>query len=121
MNPAAHVPDPVDGLPVGPSVREDLREARADLKKLYGDRLSRLVLFGSQARGEAHPESDVDVLVVLKGPIVVLEEIRRTNRITVQVLLQRGEFLTLQPFSESDLESTSHLLMRHVEEEGVEL
>ena len=31
--------------------------------------LSRLVLFGSRARGDNDPESDVDVLVVLDGPV----------------------------------------------------
>jgi predicted nucleotidyltransferase len=27
----------------------------------------RLVIYGSQARGEAHPDSDVDVLLILKN------------------------------------------------------
>jgi len=31
--------------------------------------LSRLVLFGSRARGDNEPDSDIDVLVVLEGPV----------------------------------------------------
>ncbi|MBN2464976.1 nucleotidyltransferase domain-containing protein [candidate division WOR-3 bacterium] len=31
--------------------------------------LVRLVLFGSRARGDNEPDSDVDVLVVLEGPV----------------------------------------------------
>jgi predicted nucleotidyltransferase len=31
---------------------------------LYSERLVRMVLFGSQARGDAQPEPDIDVLVV---------------------------------------------------------
>jgi len=31
----------------------------------YGDRLVKLLLYGSQARGDARPWSDVDVLAVL--------------------------------------------------------
>ena len=31
--------------------------------------LSRLVLFGSRARGDADPDSDMDILVVLDGPV----------------------------------------------------
>ena len=42
-----------------------LRELRAIYEEHYGPRLVRLVLFGSQARGDAEPDSDVDVLVVL--------------------------------------------------------
>ena len=32
-------------------------------------RPTRIVLFGSRARGEAGPESDVDLLVVYDGPL----------------------------------------------------
>jgi predicted nucleotidyltransferase len=47
---------------------EGMRVALAATQKLklaYGDRLSDVVLFGSWVRGEAHEESDVDLLVVL--------------------------------------------------------
>jgi hypothetical protein len=33
----------------------------------FGDRLDRIILYGSKARGDDHPESDLDVLVVLHG------------------------------------------------------
>ncbi len=37
----------------------------ASLYAQYGDRLQRVVLFGSKARGDADTESDLDVLIVL--------------------------------------------------------
>lgn len=52
-----------------PDIQPLLTDLRAALEELYGDRLVRLVLYGSQARGDAHDESDVDVLVVLEGPV----------------------------------------------------
>ncbi len=33
---------------------------------LYGERLAKLILYGSYARGKAHEQSDIDFLVVLK-------------------------------------------------------
>jgi len=46
-------------------LRELLREMRRELTAIYGDRLVGLFLFGSRARGETAPDSDVDVLIVL--------------------------------------------------------
>jgi predicted nucleotidyltransferase len=43
-----------------------LDELRERLGRAYGERLSTIVLFGSEARGEAGPESDIDLLVVLE-------------------------------------------------------
>lgn len=44
---------------------EIARAVAEGLRGLYGDRLRRVLLFGSWARGDAHPESDIDLLVVL--------------------------------------------------------
>ena len=46
-----------------------LTRLKKELTDLYGDRLQHLTLFGSQARGDAEPGSDIDVLVVLKSPV----------------------------------------------------
>ncbi len=37
------------------------------LKEKYGDRIHRIILFGSTARGEDLEESDIDVLIVADG------------------------------------------------------
>ena len=46
-----------------------LAELRGRFEVLYGSRLLHLVLYGSQARDDATPDSDIDVLVVLQGPV----------------------------------------------------
>ena len=52
-------------LNLPPPVALALERLRASLDARYGARLREVVLFGSQARGAAHEESDVDVLVVV--------------------------------------------------------
>ena len=42
-----------------------LKRFRADLDALYGDRIERVVLFGSRPRGDARAASDYDVAVFL--------------------------------------------------------
>jgi len=55
------------------------------LKEKYGDKIYKIILFGSTARGEAGEESDIDVLVVADG--VTQKEV---SKITFQVLLKYG-------------------------------
>ena len=42
------------------------QEVKQALTELYGERLDRVILYGSYARGDFHAESDVDYLVVLR-------------------------------------------------------
>lgn len=47
------------------SIQTILDELRQHMQAHYGERLAELVVFGSQARGDAVPGSDIDMLVVL--------------------------------------------------------
>lgn len=65
-----------------------LSDLRREFEALYGARLARMVLFGSQARGDAEEGSDIDVLVVLRRPVDPGTEIARTGRITATLSLK---------------------------------
>lgn len=52
-----------------PDANTLLSRVKTLLLTVYGARLRGVLLYGSLARGEAVPSSDVDVLVLLSGPI----------------------------------------------------
>ena len=58
-----------------------MQEMKEALSLIYGDNLRGLYLYGSRARQEGVPESDVDVLIVLKNFEDYWEEIQRTSHI----------------------------------------
>lgn len=44
-----------------------LKKYVENLKKIYGKDLLQVSLFGSYARGDYKPDSDIDILVIIKG------------------------------------------------------
>lgn len=70
-----------------PNLEAILSKLRENFETLYGPRLSKLLLFGSTARGDSTAESDIDVLVVLNGHVTAGEEIERTGEIVAGLSL----------------------------------
>ncbi len=98
-----------------------LRELRSRLEAVYGERLIQLVLFGSQARGEADAEADVDVLVVLKGDVSPWEEIRRTSDIVSELSLRCDQTISCVFMDEGRFTRRNGPFLRNVRREGVAL
>jgi len=103
------------------AVRDLISEARKVLVDLYGERLAKIVLFGSQVRGEAHDESDIDLMVVLKGKVDPVTEVRRTSDIVLYATLEHGMALSIVHLPFSSFEHPDHPLMINVRKEGVAL
>jgi predicted nucleotidyltransferase len=49
-------------------VRDLLYEFAKDMQRLFGEKLSRIVVYGSYARGDYTKDSDIDVMVLVKIP-----------------------------------------------------
>ncbi len=47
--------------------KEILVQFKVKVEKILGDRLDRLVLFGSRSRGDEEPDSDFDLLVTVRS------------------------------------------------------
>jgi uncharacterized protein len=90
---------------------------------LYGDRLERVVLFGSRARGDAHPGSDYDVAVFLHDmdDRDRLREMDRITDITTAILYDTGELIEALPYSAATYSDPRMPLMYAIRTEGIPL
>src|SRR3712207_700650 len=94
-----------------------LRRLKAELERRYGDRLERVLLFGSRARGEARPDSDWDVAVFLRGYDGKLDEYKRLSDFELEVLLETGKAVSVKFFAPEELERRT-LLMHNLRRDG---
>ena len=98
-----------------------LNELKVSLVGIYGDRLFSLILFGSQARGEANPNSDVDVMAVLDDSVNVIEERSRLSDISWHYLMKYDELVSIMPMSKSRYLADAISFLRVVKREGIEI
>ncbi len=99
-----------------------LDRLRASLAALYGPRLERAVLFGSRARGDAHPESDYDVAVFVTGFTNAdrVKEMGRIVEVETDILLDTGAVINAMPFRAGAWRDLTPL-MHEIRREGRDL
>lgn len=100
-------------------VEQIISELRLGLQAEYGDRLVKLIVFGSAARGEAHLDSDIDVLVVLKGPIRPGVEIARVGKLKTELCLRHGRVVSCVFMELERFLHRNGPLLRNIRREGV--
>jgi predicted nucleotidyltransferase len=98
-----------------------LAELREGLEKIYGDRLVQLILYGSRARGDAEPDSDIDVMVVLKGPVIPGREIDRTSELRASLSLKYEVLVSCVYMPEERYSAEQSSLLINVRREGIRI
>lgn len=100
--------------------KQAIAELVDGLKKLYGDNLSRVILYGSKARGEAEPDSDIDILVVLKKMGLRYDEIKQIGKIRAPICLKYNMVISVMPVEERWVEADYKTIFIHnVLKEGI--
>ena len=114
VNEVEHYHTPMDS-----TLQAILKHLKQELTTLYSDRLCHLTLFGSQARGDAEPGSDIDVLVVLKPPVNAGEEIKSTGQVIADLSLQYDVVISCLFMDETQYQTRNGSLLRNIRKEGV--
>ena len=97
-----------------------LKRYRAALDQIYGDRIERVVLYGSRARGDAHEESDYDVALFLHGMSDRWQELDRLADLSTKIVEEDGPLIHAMPFAAGAYDDRTPL-MHEVRANGVDL
>ena len=96
-----------------------IKDFTETMKNHYGDRLSKIILYGSYARGDFNEESDIDFMVLLKD-----KEVRASKEILTigdKLYDLSISFLTMisaQVIPQFKFEKTNNLFYRNIKKDG---
>lgn len=100
-------------------LRQLLAEQNKELRLIYGNQLVGVYLFGSYARGEQDPESDLDILIVLQDYASYSSEVKRTGRLISRLSLEHGISISRKFIRQLDWKKGDSPLVRNIRNEAV--
>ena len=98
---------------------EVLKSIRDALAGAYGRRLRGILLYGSEARGEARADSDIDVLVLLDRVTDYAGEIRRCLDALYPLASELDRRISPKPAAAQEYETVDCPLYRRIHAEGI--
>ncbi len=101
-------------------VKHIVKNFKTKIESIYQDRLSKVVLFGSQSRNEAVDGSDIDILIVLKDKEVnPSEELKVTIDIIASLSLEFDKVISCIFVSEDRYFNEKSPLLINIRKEGI--
>jgi predicted nucleotidyltransferase/DNA-binding HxlR family transcriptional regulator len=95
------------------------RRLRRELRAAYGERLVGVYLYGSRARGDHDPDSDIDVLVVLDEIASYPAEIRASSEAASRLSLDAGVTISRLLATRESWNRRDRPILRVIAAEGI--
>lgn len=100
-------------------LRRVLRLLRKELYAAFGNRMEKVILYGSYARGDARNDSDIDVLIVLKDDFKYGAVLRKTSKIVAKLSLENDVVISRAFASRQQYEQSKMPFLMNVRRDGI--
>lgn len=96
-----------------------MKALKNGLVHVYGDRLKAVYLYGSYARGDYHPGSDADVMILLSDYQNYWEELRRSTELASDISLEYDVTVSRLIMKEIQWEESDMPILHNIHKEGL--
>ena len=96
-----------------------LEKLKSGLKQIYGEQFMEAYLFGSYARGDYEPDSDIDVLIVLSDFEKYGAELKRTCELIGNLSMENGTTVSVVFSRQREWQTDKLPLLLNIHAEGI--
>ncbi len=100
-------------------IKRLINQIKAHLIKLYGEKIRKVILYGSCVRGETTRDSDIDILVLVDRSLKPFEVRESLSDLLFDIILNEGELISVIVVPEDFFESYNSPFILNVKREGV--
>ena len=89
--------------------------------QLYGDKIKQMILYGSQTKGSATNESDVDLLIVVEESLDPFDVRERLSDLLWDILMEESELISVVVLPENNFSDHQSAFIINVKKEGIHI
>jgi predicted nucleotidyltransferase len=101
------------------NVQKVLKKLKKELPHIYGEQLDSIILYGSRARGDERPDSDIDILIILKDDFNYSEMLRLSSDLAASLSLENDVVISRAFVSKEQFEQRQTPFLMNVRREGI--
>lgn len=108
-----------EGEKINEKIERLINQVKDYLINIYGEKVRRVILYGSHVRGEATKDSDIDILVLVDDTLNPFKVRKSLSDFLFDILLETGELISVIALPEHFFETHNYPFILNMKKDGI--